>query len=52
MENEGNQWGAELNCARSMSNREIKEFAWNAMSGRWLYGVLILILFLMTVNLI
>jgi len=49
MENEGNQWGAELNCARSMSNREIKEFAWNAMSGRWLYSALTLILFLAVV---
>lgn len=49
MENEGNQWGAELNCERSMNNGEIKEFAWNAMSGRWLYGVLILILFLLVV---
>ncbi|MBR2058620.1 MAG: DUF975 family protein [Fibrobacter sp.] len=32
-----------------MNNREIQEFAWNAMSGRWLYGALTLILFLAVV---
>jgi uncharacterized membrane protein len=46
MENEENQLVAELNRSRSMNNREIQEFAWNAMSGRWLYGALTLILFL------
>ena len=49
MENEENQWDVELNRIRSMNNREIQEFAWNAMSGRWLYGALTLILFLAVV---
>ena len=49
MENEENQLVAELNRSRSMNNREIQEFAWNAMSGRWLYGALTLILFLAVV---
>lgn len=49
MENEENQWHVELNRIRSMNNREIQEFAWNAMSGRWLYGALTLILFLAVV---
>lgn len=49
MENEENQLVAELNRIRSMNNREIQEFAWNAMSSRWLYGALTLILFLAVV---
>ena len=49
MENEENQWDVELNRIRSMNNREIQEYAWNAMSGRWLYGALTLILFLAVV---
>ena len=49
MENEENQLFAELNRSRSMNNRQIQEFAWNAMSGRWLYGALVLILFLAVV---
>ena len=49
MENEENQLVAELNRSRSMNNRKIQEFAWNAMSGRWLYGALTLILFLAVV---
>ena len=49
MENEENQLVAELNRSRSMNNREIQEFAWNAMIGRWLYGALTLILFLAVV---
>ena len=46
MENEKNQWDAELNRSRSMNNREIQEFAWNAMRGHWFYGAMILILFM------
>ncbi len=45
MENEENQLLAEMNRSRAMNNGEIKEFAWNAMSGRWLYGAMTLILF-------
>ena len=32
-----------------MDNKEIKEFAWNAMGGHWLYGALVLLLFLAVV---
>ena len=46
MENEENQLFAELNRSRSMNNRRIQEFAWDAMSGHWFYGAMILILFL------
>ena len=46
MENEENQLLAELNRSRSMNNRRIQEFAWEAMSGHWFYGAMILILFL------
>ena len=49
MENEENQLLAEMNRSRAMNNGEIKEFAWNAMSGRWLYGAMTLILFLAVV---
>ena len=49
MENEENQLMAEMNRSRAMNNGEIKEFAWNAMSGRWLYGAMTLILFLAVV---
>lgn len=49
MENEENQLLAELNRSRSMNNRKIQEFAWDAMSGHWFYGAMILILFLAVV---
>ena len=32
-----------------MDNKEIKEFAWNALGGHWLYGALVLLLFLAVV---